>query len=227
MLSINTIESIRFLIAMIAAYFPTVTLSGYLEAWTARKMGDRSEYVAEFISLNPFVHANFLGLASILLAIFADLKFFIILGFGQIIPINLQAITGHNRWAKLCAILFARSLVSLLILIFAVAILVFLGGGILPGASVSVTNLGSLTIALQLICTALIFLNILSFILYTVYGLFKLILVYAWPDGMVTSGFSIFMFYAIPLLMFFLLAPYLKSVLVFLIYGIEAYLRNI
>lgn len=225
MLSINTIESVKFLIAMVAAYFPTVTISGYFEALIARKMGDRSEYVAEFISLNPMVHANFLGLASILLAVFANLKFFIILGFGQTIPINLQAINGQHRWLKLCAVLFVRPLINLLMLISAVVILVFLGSGVFPGV-VQLTSLGSLTVALQSICTAIIFLNMLAVILYTVYGLFKLVLVYAWPDGMEHSGFSIFMFYAIPVLMFLLLAPYLRNLLIFLIYGVEAYLRN-
>jgi hypothetical protein len=225
MLSVNTIESVKFLIAMIAAYFPTVTISGYFEALMARNMGDRSEYVAEFISLNPMVHANFLGLASIILAVFADLKFFIILGFGQTIPINLQSIDGRYRWLKLCAVLFTRPLINLLMLMLAVVILVFLGGGVFPGI-VHGTSLGSLTVALQSICTAVIFLNMLAFILYTVYGLFKLVLVYAWPDGMVHSGFSVFMFYAIPVMMFLLLAPYLRNLLIFLIYGVEAYLRN-
>lgn len=225
MLSINTIESVKFLIAMVAAYFPTVTISGCFEALIARKMGDRSEYVAEFISLNPMVHANFLGLASILLAVFANLKFFIILGFGQTIPINLQAINGQRRWLKLCAVLFVRPLINLLMLISAVVILVFLGSGVFPGI-VQVASLGSLTVALQSVCTAIIFLNMLAVILYTVYGLFKLVLVYAWPDGMEHSGFSIFMFYAIPVLMFLLLAPYLRNLLIFLIYGVEAYLRN-
>lgn len=225
MLSVNTIESVKFLIAMVAAYFPTVTLSGYFEALTARKMGDRSEYVAEFISLNPMVHANFLGLASIIIAVFADLKFFIILGFGQTIPVNLQAIEGQHRWLKLCAVLFVRPLVNLLLLILAVVTLVLLGGGVFPGVA-HLASLGSLTVALQSICTAIIFLNMLAFILYAVYGLFKLILVYAWPDGMVHSGFSIFMFYAIPVLMFLLLAPYLRNLLIFLIYGVEIYLKN-
>ncbi|HLB94464.1 MAG TPA: hypothetical protein VJJ81_04415 [Candidatus Babeliales bacterium] len=224
MLSLNTIGSLKFLIAMIAAYFPTVTISGYFEALTARKMGDHSEYVAAFISWNPMMHANFLGLASIILAVFADLKFFIILGFGQTIPVNLQAIDGQHRWLKLCAVLFIRPVVNLLMLMLAVVILVFLGGNVLPGGAIF-TSLSSLTVALQSICTAVIFLNMLAFILYTVYGLFKLVLVYAWPDGMVHSGFSIFMFYAIPVLMFLLLAPYLRNLLIFLIYGIEVSLR--
>jgi len=221
MINLGTLESIKLLIAALLTYFPTVALGGYLEALVAKKMGDNTPEQFGFLTLNPLVHTDILGLGSILLAISIGLR--ILFGFGKYIPVNFDNITGKNRKIKILAVLFARPFANMILVFFSLAILVFFLGGLMfvVKSGTTLAASGSITASLRLICLSLISLNTLSFVIYFIVGLFRLFMLFVMPNkGNYSTGVGIMLF-LLPLLMFLVLAPYINFLMSYFIVSTE------
>jgi hypothetical protein len=76
-------------IALLFAYCVIVTISNYIHAWFAHKMGDDTPAQLGYLSLNPLDHIDPIGILCIVLFQF---------GWGQYIPINPSNLYG--RWYK-------------------------------------------------------------------------------------------------------------------------------
>lgn len=88
MISIRIIEVVISFITISVAYTICTTIAGFFQAWVAKKMGDSSQSLAHFLTLNPLVHIDPIG---------AFFLFFLGLGWGKIIPINPFLIKGPWR----------------------------------------------------------------------------------------------------------------------------------
>ncbi len=75
-------------IAKVLAYFLIVIFSGYLQAYIAKKLGDRTAEDAGFLSLHPLVYFDPLGFALFFLTGF---------GWSRPVPINPQRFTGRHK----------------------------------------------------------------------------------------------------------------------------------
>lgn len=88
---LELIEGLRIIIIATLAYIPTVTISGWFEAWIAKKSGDDIPEQFGFLTLDPMMHFNLIGFGVLLVGqIFGDyLPFFKGLpGWGRYIPLN-------------------------------------------------------------------------------------------------------------------------------------------
>jgi len=93
--SMINVKSAEFLIGVITfllAYLIAVTLAGCFRAWVAKKMGDSTGENMGFLTLNPLVHIDPLGILFLILFYF---------GWGRRVPINPFNITSPSRTIKL------------------------------------------------------------------------------------------------------------------------------
>lgn len=75
-------------IAKILAYFLIVIFSGYLQAYIAKRLGDRTAEDAGYLSLHPLVYFDPIGFVLFFLTGF---------GWSRPVPINPQNFTGRHR----------------------------------------------------------------------------------------------------------------------------------
>lgn len=217
MLNLAMIDMLKALIAALLVYFPTVAFSGYWEAWTARRLGDNSVAVAEFISFNPAVHTDLIGLTSILLALGLNVGF--IFGFGRYIPINLAVFTPPHRFLKLCAVLLARPLANLFLLISTVILFALFCGGMWFTAGQSA--LSPFLLAIRMVLQTMIDLNLISFTIYTIVACFRLLLLYAMPNLVIANWQTWALLLLLSILMFIVLAPFIKMLVLLLLINVE------
>lgn len=151
MIGLKNIEAIIGFLILILVYVLSVTPAGCFRAWVAKKMGDDTAESLGFLTLNPIVHTDPVGLAILLL--FANtvrvsfqgigsgrkIPIYVGFGWGKYIPVNPFSIHGKNRWLKLAVALFSDSFVHFCLPIIALIILklVLLGwtgvGDLTPG----------------------------------------------------------------------------------------------
>ena len=93
MLSIIHVENIFTFIILTGAYLFSVTLSGWIEAWIAKKMGDDTAERSGLLSLNPLAHLDPFGF----LILLYNTKF----GWGKDIPVNPYNLGHSYRFLKL------------------------------------------------------------------------------------------------------------------------------
>ncbi len=87
---LEIIQSIQLIIIAFLSYVPTVTLTGWFEAWTSKKCGDDTPEQFGFLTLNPFVHFSVFGFGAMLFGLLlSDYLPFLkdIPGFGRFIPV--------------------------------------------------------------------------------------------------------------------------------------------
>lgn len=92
MINLEIAEIVVTTIALLFVYFFSVTVTGALHAWVAKKMGDDTAENAGLLSLNPLVHINPIGLTIMIFQRF---------GWGNINPINAMSIEGRFRNLRL------------------------------------------------------------------------------------------------------------------------------
>lgn len=116
-----TLSLARTLIQLLTAlitYFWLIPVLGCFRAWTAKKMGDSTPEMLGYLTLNPFVHIDMVGLA--VLCIFGA-------GWGTQIPIYLNNIQRPFETAKRIIVLFSDAILSFLIAVIAAVIAILLG----------------------------------------------------------------------------------------------------
>lgn len=215
MLSITTIETIKLIVAMVAAYVPTVVISGFFAAWVAKKMGDSTAQDQGYLTLSPWRHIYPLGLGTLLLMRLTGFPF--IFGFGQMIPLNEHRIGGRFRNLKLLAALWARSLANVMMLCAAILgfILIF-RFVIQPYQLIKLYPAAVESFALLY----LVFreLNLMSAAAYMLWGLLRWIIMKLFPE---MHNENIFLVFIVEISFLLLLWNYLSPVFQAIIYGIE------
>jgi len=208
MIRLETAQLIQELIAYLIAYFPTVTLAGYTEAWLAKKFGDKTPEYAGFLTLNPLVHMDPLGIAFVALPPH--------FGFGKRMPMDLDNITKKHNTAKILLLFMSRAITHLALIIL---VLLFFG---LVGKQALIYlvegNLHPTIYSTLLIFHALLNLNILSAVIYFIIGLVRTCIHFLIPDIENQSGFMQIITFIFPFLMILVLGPYVETILrIFLI----------
>lgn len=160
-------------IAFLLAYFPTISLSGFLQAFLNKLLGDDTAKNEGFLTLDPSAHFDSIGFFILVFPwqlIGMDMNF----GFGKRVPINVEKIYGKNKTFRSVLLMFTSSIAYLITTILAVAILIFGLTFLVKFVPNFLLNSGldkSLTIFLQ----AIVRLNISLFLVYTVISFVNLI----------------------------------------------------
>jgi hypothetical protein len=118
-MSLNNAVFIIGAVALIFAYFFSVTLVGAAEAYVARWAGDDTPEEAGFLSLNPLNYMDIFGFACAVLVGF---------GWGRTVPFNPNNITGTDKGWKAFLVYMAQPFFSLILALVALIINVFLVG---------------------------------------------------------------------------------------------------
>jgi len=208
MIKLETAHFIQELLSYLIAYFPTVAITGYIEAYVAKVFGDKTPEYSGFLSLNPIVHMDPLGVAIVALPPH--------FGFGRRIPLNLDNIDNKFKNLKICFLFMSRALAHIF-LIF-VTLLLFSLVGKNSFFYLSEGNLHPTMFSVILILNSLLNLNILSAVIYFIIGLIRICIHYLFPDIEGQPGGIQLLIFLFPFLMLIVLGPYVEVLLrIFLI----------
>ncbi len=100
------IAYIKSMLMLILAYLVSVTLAGFFKAWVTKKAGDYTAEHAGFLTLDPVVHIDPIGMLALL---------FVGIGWGRDIPINVFNVERPCRTAKIFSIFYTTTIVHTLI----------------------------------------------------------------------------------------------------------------
>ncbi len=205
MIKLETIEFAQNLISFLIVYFPTVSLAGYFESWIAKKMGDSTAQDAGYLTLNPLIHMDPIGLAILVIPPH--------FGFGSRIPLNPSNISKKFEKIKLFLMFFARTIAHLFLTIFALFLFILIQSKLIGNFDILTSNVSPLLVSIILVVTALFNLNILSFVVYFIIGLLRIFIYFLLPDLEYRSSLVNFMVFLFPFLFILVLGPYVEYVL--------------
>lgn len=156
MINVQIAQSLISLISFVIAYVISVTLAGCFTSWVALKMGDETPADSGFITLNPLMHLDMMGLVFMILFRF---------GWGRFIPINPHNITGRFRIVKRIVAFLAEPFSYLFIsLISLVSVIALMGKEVLyasAGFFDAFPGVSSYSFAISLIIMSMIFVNVM------------------------------------------------------------------
>ncbi|MEX0672147.1 MAG: hypothetical protein WD068_02215 [Candidatus Babeliales bacterium] len=211
-------HTILLTIARILAYFPTITFSGYLQAWLEKKMGDDTGEQMGLMSLNPMVHFNILG--------FIFLLFF---GWGwgsrdNLTPQRCAYFPRHRFGYLMC--MFARPTAHFILLIAGLCFMIILGGLFYQTPIMTMLH-GNPTLitVLREIVMAFLMLNLLSVALYFMMSLFMLFMLRYSDQLRVHTEYADFILLALFIVVWLILAPYIQFILFWLLALVEQSIR--
>lgn len=157
------------LITLLLTYFWLIPVLGCFRAWVAKKMGDDTPEMLGYLTLDPFIHTDMVGL--LVLCVFSA-------GWGAYIPVYLSNIQGRFANIKRACALFSDAFLSFVIGVITVLCRIVLvscypqvmiGTQSAPSAAVAMNNLLAatqhLSIFLMLVSTVI---NITTFIVWLV-----------------------------------------------------------
>jgi len=224
MLSLQSIVSIRELLTLVLAYFLLVAIAGTFKAWVAKMMGDDTPEQMGFLSFNPLVHADPIGFIFLLLFRF---------GWGRHIPINPYNITGRFRAIKLMAAYLADTFANFAMAVVSLVFLfIYFGPKVLTvlsyrSFSTVFPEASSFSIALGLIVSALISLNIILAALNFIISGFSFILTMFSDRFAVFGRYRDIIIILIPMLIIVFFIPYLYVFVFNLVSGIAILIARI
>jgi hypothetical protein len=179
---LEIIQSLQIIIIALLSYIPTVAISGWFEAWVAKKCGDDVPEQFGFLTLDPMVHFNVVGFAFLLIGkLLGDyLPFFRgIPGWGRYMPLTPSESAGWK-----VALEFNARAIAHLVMAFAslIGIVYCMKHGYM-GYDWSIAQqassvMSSLIYVLQFFYSQ----NIMLCIIYFAIGTFRTVMVYYFPD---------------------------------------------
>lgn len=150
----SLLQNTRVLLSYVLAYGISVTIAGAIKAWGAKKVGDYTADHAGFITLDPLVHIDIIGLMVLLTTGF---------GWGSEVPVDISNIHYPYRDLKILSVYYVQTVVH--ILFTAIAILLLASVELSQLLHLEQTALGSTCkIILQCLMSVNIFLAMLRFI---------------------------------------------------------------
>ncbi len=179
---LEIIQSIQFVIIAFLSYVPTVTISGWFEAWTSKKCGDDTPEQFGFLTFNPFAHFSVFGFGALLAGkLLAEYLPFLqdIPGWGRYIPVSPSEFSKERAIMQFHARGFAHfilTIISFMILVQSIK-LGYLNVNWKIADSASSTMSSILQVAQ--------FFNSLNFMLAVIYlaiGTFRSIVFVYWPN---------------------------------------------
>lgn len=220
MVNLRFIESVIQIIALAVAYIFSATTAGYVQAWTAKKLGDDTPEQAGFLTWNPLVHIDPIG---------AFFLLYMGVGWMRYMPLNPQAIKSK---IGLAVVYFSNVFVYLVIAFVSTLLLLLIFGlGMLElamtmilGGSISLAALegfypdtSSFVLAIALILVVCAYLSVMFAVLYFLIDGFRFFLLtmsaeYDWLQENDMLGFII------PIVLIIIFAPLMRM---YVVYGIS------
>ena len=114
MITLHTAEMLISIITFLVAYFVVITISNVFRAWVAYQVGDDTGVRLGYLSFNPMVHVDPIGLFFLFIFYF---------GWGRMVPINPLLITEPHRTLKLALAYLSDSFMNLILSIVGIIIL--------------------------------------------------------------------------------------------------------
>jgi len=115
MIDVSTASLIVNSVSFLCAYIFVVTVTGAFRAWVAVRMGDVSIEHAGFLTLNPLIHVQPIGILFLLLQSF---------GVGSFIPVNPEYIQGQYRGLKLLCAFYSDTILNGISAVFGMFLLI-------------------------------------------------------------------------------------------------------
>lgn len=106
MMTLHTAEMLISIITFFIAYLVVITISNVFRTWVAAEMGDDTGMRLGYLTFNPMVHIDPIGLFFL---------FYFYFGWGRMVPINPLLITEPRRMLKLAAAYLSDSLMHFLL----------------------------------------------------------------------------------------------------------------
>lgn len=100
------ITNINTYLTLILAYGFSVTCAGAAKAWVAKKMGDYTADYAGYLTLDPLMHIDLMGMIVLLFTGF---------GWGRNVPVGVENIRPPRRTLKLFAIFYSSTIAHILL----------------------------------------------------------------------------------------------------------------
>lgn len=107
----DLITNLNTYLTLILAYGFSVTVAGAAKAWIAKKMGDYTADYAGYLTLDPLVHVDLMGMMVLL---------FTGIGWGRNIPVDVDNIQEPRRGAKLLTLFYSSALIHILLCVVAI-----------------------------------------------------------------------------------------------------------
>jgi hypothetical protein len=114
MITLHTAEMLISIITFLVAYFVVITISNVFRAWVAYQVGDDTGVRLGYLSFNPMVHVDPIGLFFLFIFYF---------GWGRMVPINPLLITEPHRTLKLAVAYLSDSFMNLILSIVGIILL--------------------------------------------------------------------------------------------------------
>ncbi|PKN03671.1 hypothetical protein CVU75_01065 [Candidatus Dependentiae bacterium HGW-Dependentiae-1] len=170
MVTLGTAQYIIHTVSMLLAYIIVVPIAGYARAWAAKKMGDDTPEELGFLSLDPFVHADFVGLVCLL---------FFGVGWGKNSPVNpSNIIYSPHGWFKLGFVFFADVFCYFMFALIALTIdLALVGPEVLALIGQGGATSSSLVLSIGAVLTFIIYWTIVLAAIFSIIRLFEFLMV--------------------------------------------------
>ncbi len=220
MINLALAEFLFSLILLIAAYFISHTINGYIQAYVCAQLGDDTARESGYMSLNPLDHIDVFGFLALI---------FLGIGWLQTVPIDPYAFIGSWRYVRLLAAYATEACVSILVAILSLFLCVLFYGYSLTAllliklftfysksfmilfSSVSHLNIAALftehqsplAIALAFLLVSLVYLNILIATISLIWNGFRYALVVGFERGYAYVEYAEYLFFLGPFLVFF------------------------
>lgn len=217
MVSVHSAELIVSLITFFIAYVCAVTIAKSFRAWVALKMGDDTGEALGFLTLNPLMHIDPIGVVFLL---------FFGFGWGRHVPINPHNIIQPHRRLKLLTAYFSDAFAYLIMALIGIVLLILAVGPqmifITQYMLMSVQHmshlyiaqaypeLSSLTITLSYIVIAFVYLNVLLSVLNFILNCFAIGMYVIVERSNEYNQTNYYLFILVPMLLIFLFSEPLR-----------------
>lgn len=227
-MKVETVEAIRLVLIMFLCYVPLVTLTGWFEAWVAKKMGDTVPEQSGFLTLDPYVHFNPWGFALPLILSFMENLSIGLVPFGNLVPLTPEVLAGHHRNRRALIELFARPFIHFVLMIATFLLVLFAWHGYLDTASAVlcyVPSSSKLVQVVYMIAGTFVNLNKSSVVVYTFVGLLRFVL-FAFFPGFSIRSVSSFVLFILAVLAAALFVQYIvHTILIYILLVIQHAVR--
>jgi len=223
MITVHTAELFISIITFFIAYLVIAVVTNVFRAWVADKMGDDTGERLGFLTLNPLVHIDPIGLLCL---------FLFYLGWGRIVPIFPANIHSPYRSLKLIVAYlsdtFAHFLLSIigiiaLLAIFDVSILAVVRYMVLTHnvSHLTIANMypdiSSLKVSIGFIVFAFVYLNVVLGVLSFIINISQCLLSLLSDRYEKAAQYSNYITIGLPIVLILFLSPLLRLLSVYLI----------
>lgn len=214
MISIEIASTVRELIAYTLAYIPLTSFNGYFKAWLSYKLGDDTAKRYGYMTLNPVVHVDLIGMIMLLL---------VRIGFGRQVPFDLTNIKGRWHSLKTALILESNFISNFIALIVATGLLVL--GNWVAMSTVGVCH--ATVISFMHIVQAMMVLSVSLGVIGLIFGFFSYLSTWWTPAEHFVQEHNDFIMVLLAMGLTLLAGDYIAKFIFYLAFGVLAGVTSI